>query len=269
MAEEFILTDKNYYSSESNRRYISTHQFLDAIGYNGVEKCEARMLATLNGEYEPEVTKPMVMGSFCDTYFEGTLDKFKLEHPEIFTQKGELRSEYKLCEKMIKRCEEDELFMKFMSGEKQRIMTADLFGFPFKIKMDSYIPGKCITDFKTSSNIRKNWYIPNEGHCDFTKYWGYTVQLAAYQRVVEINTGEKLHCYIAVVTKEDDPDIEVIEIDQSDLDEALNYIRDNIKTVQMLKDGDIEPIRCGTCPYCRRTKKLMRPINRKDLVTAG
>lgn len=145
-------------------------------------------------------------------------------------------------------------------------MTADIYGVPFKIKIDSYIPDVLICDFKTSSNIRKSWYIPELGHTDFIQYWGYTVQLAIYQKVVEINTGKKLPCYIAVVTKEDDPDIEVIYVSQNTLDETMELIREKIPEVQKIKDGEIKPVRCENCAYCRRTKKLIKPISQVDLI---
>ena len=75
------------------------------------------------------------------------------EHPAVFTRKQELRSEFRKANEIIDRIRSDELFMKFMSGEKQRIMTFDLFGVPWKMKMDSYLPNP-ITDLKSKAKIR-------------------------------------------------------------------------------------------------------------------
>ena len=111
-------------------------------------------LAKIRGEYRPAMTKAMLTGSFVDTYFEGTLDSFMKEHPEVFTRKKELRSEYRKANEIIQRVTEDKLFAQFMSGEKQRIMTFEMFGVPWKMKMDSYLPGICITDLKVVANFR-------------------------------------------------------------------------------------------------------------------
>lgn len=266
MAEEYILTDENYYDLESGKRYMSVHQFLDFCSYLGIRGCEARAVAKLDGEYEEETTEAMLVGSYVDSYFEGTLGRFKELHPEIFTKQGELKAQYKRAEKMIARCEQDELFMKFMSGEKQTIMTGYLFGCDWKIKMDSYIPDVAIVDLKTSANIHKAWNVADYGYVSFVEYWGYTLQLAVYQKIVEINTGKKLPVYIAVVTKEDEPEIEVINIDQMTLDHALNYVEMNMASVLMVKNKEVEPVRCEKCDFCKRTKKLTGAISMQDLI---
>ena len=134
------LTPENYYSREADKAYMSVHQYLDFMGHMGIYGCEARAMAKLNGEWEEETTEAMLVGSYVDSYFEGTLAQFQAEHPEIFTQKGELKAKYKQAERMIERCEKDELFMNFMAGEKQKIFTAELFGCEWKCKLDSYIP---------------------------------------------------------------------------------------------------------------------------------
>lgn len=266
MAEEFILTDENYYSLEADKRYMSVHQFLDFVSYMGVDGCEARAMAKLNGEYKEETTEARLVGSYVDSYFEGTLGKFKVEHPEIFTKQGELKAQYRRAQRMIERCEQDEFFMKMMSGQKQVIMTGYLFGCDWKIKMDSYIPDVAIVDLKTSANIHKSWNVADYDRVSFVEFWAYTLQLAIYQKIVEINTGKKLPVYIAVVTKEDEPEIEVINIDQMTLDHALNFVEMNMTSVLMVKNGEVEPVRCNKCDYCKRTKKLTGAISMQDLI---
>lgn len=260
------LTNENYYTKEANEEFMSVHQFLDFVGYLGIRGCEERAMATLDGTWIPETTKPMLIGSYVDSYFEGTLEQFKEEHTEIFTQKGELKADYKRAEKMIQRIEQDEFFMKMMSGEKQRIMTAYLFGCEWKIKMDSYIENVAIVDLKTSADIHKAWNVADYGWVSFVEFWAYTVQMAVYQKVVEINTGKKLPCYIAVVTKEDEPEIEVINIDQVTLNHALNYVETSMPNVLSVKNREFEPIRCCKCDYCKRTKKLKGAIAMEDLI---
>jgi hypothetical protein len=265
--EEFVLTADNYYSKEADMKYMSVHQYLDFVGHMGVHGCEEMAMAKLKGEFEQETTTAKLVGSYVDSYFEGTLEQFKQEHPECFTQKGELKASFKQAEKMIERCEKDSYFMSTMQGEKQVIMTAYLFGCEWKIKMDSYLPGKAIVDLKTSADIHKAWKVQDYGYASFVEYWGYTLQMAVYQKVVEINTGKKLPCYISVVTKEDSPEIAVINIDQMTLDHALNEIEMNMPSVLMVKSGEAETVRCEKCDYCKATKVLKGAISYMDLIS--
>ena len=260
------LNEKNYYSDEANKAYMSVHQYLDFMGHMGIMGCESRAVARLNGEFSEPTTEAQLIGSYVDSHFEGTLDQFKADHPECFTQKGELKAGFKRANRMIERCEEDELFMQFMSGEKQKIFTGYLFGCDWKCKLDSYIKGKCIVDLKTSANIHQSWKVADYGRVSFVEYWGYVLQLAVYQKIVEINTGEKLPCFIAAVTKEDEPEIAVIGIDQQSLDHALNEIEMNMPSVLAVKNGEAEPIRCERCDYCKKTKKLTQVIHYQDLI---
>ncbi len=266
MTEDFELTAENYYSKEADMRFMSVHQYLDMEGHQGLRGCECRAMAKLRGEYKEETTTAMIVGSFVDSFFEGTLEQFKRENPDVFTKQGELKAPFKRAEKMIERCLKDDYFMSTLSGEKQKIMTGYLFGCEWKIKMDSYIPDVAIVDLKTSADIHKAWKVADYGYVDFVEYWGYTLQLAVYQKIVEINTGKKLPCYISVVTKEESPEIAVIYIDQDTLDHALNEIEMNMASVLAVKKGEVEPVGCGHCDYCKATKKLSGAINHLDLI---
>jgi len=262
---ELVLTADNYYSQEANKKYMSVHQYLSFAGGMLSKGCEERAVKELSGEWVEPTTDAMLVGSYVDSYFEGTLDEFKAEHKEIFTAKGELKAQYKRAEKMIARCEQDEYFMKYMSGEKQVIMTGEWGGCDWKIKIDSYIPKVAIVDLKTSADIHRAWRTP-DGYCSFIEAFNYDKQLAVYQKIVEINTGYKLPCYIAVVTKEDCPEIQIIHIDQFSLDNALNQVKMNLENVISVKNGEAEPIRCERCDYCKSTKKLFKPISFRDLI---
>lgn len=260
------LNEQNYYSLEADKTYMSVHQYLDFVGHLGVHGCESRAIARLKGEYSEPTTEAQLIGSFVDSHFEGTLNKFKKEHPECFTQKGELKAGFKKAQRMIERCEQDDFFMQFMSGEKQKIFTGYLFGTEWKCKLDSYVPGKCIVDLKTTANMHQTWRVADYGYVSFVDYWAYILQLAVYQKIVEINTGEKLPCFIAAVTKEDEPEIAIIGIDQQSLDHALNEIEMNMPSVLAVKNGEAEPIRCERCNYCKRTTKLTSVIHYNDLI---
>lgn len=262
----YILTEENYYSLETQKHTMSFHDYEEYVGGNLVYGCEARALAKEKGEWEDKTTTALLVGGYTDAFFEGTLDKWKKVHPECFTQKGELRAEFKQAEKMIARCQQDEYFMSTLSGEKQKIFTAYWQGVTWRCKLDSYIPDVAIVDLKTSADIHKAWRIADAGYVSFIEAFNYEKQLALYQKIVEINTGKKLPCYISVVTKEDYPEIAVINIDQMTLDNALNSIEMNIASVLSVKNGDALAIRCEKCNYCKSTRKLKGAISMYDLI---
>ena len=264
--DEFVLTADNYYSQEADERYMSVHQYLDFVGHMGVQGCEKRAMAALRREYVKEKSTAMMVGSYVDSYFEGTLEQFKKENPDIFTQKGELKASYKQAEKMIARAERDEKFMAYMSGEKQVIKTGYLFGCDWKIKIDSFIPGRAIIDLKTTSDLHRAWRVQDYGYASVAEYWGYTIQMAVYQRIVEIDTGDKLPCILAFITKEDSPELKLCYIDQVTLDHSLNEVEMNMGSVLMVKNGEVEPIPCGKCDYCKATEPIEEVINIADLI---
>lgn len=267
--EPLELTEDNYYSLAADQAYFSFHQYMEFCGAFNVYGCEERAMARLRGEWKDETTLPLLVGSFVDSFFDGSLDKWKEEHPECFTAKGELKAPYKQAEKMIDRCQKDELFMQAMSGEKQKIITFYWAGTWWKAKLDSYIPGVAITDLKTTAGMHKAWKIPDYGYVSFVEAYFYTGQLALYQKGIQILTGEKLPCYIAAVSKEDCPEIELINIDQMALDNALNQIEMNMASAIAVKNGEVAPTRCGKCDFCKATKKLTGPISMMDLITEG
>ena len=259
------LTAENYYSPFADFAYMSVSQYKHFAGTYGRLGCEAQAIARLRGEYEEEPSTAMLVGSYVDAYFEGTLDAFRDTHPELFTQKGELKATYKKAEEMIARATRDKLFMQYMSGEKQVIMTGELFGAKWKIKMDSYIPGKAIVDLKCMSSLTKMNYTADVGYLDFIRYWSYDIQGAVYQEIVRQNTGQKLPFFIAGISKEEAIDIEVIGVNDIYLEEALGTVERNMPHILEVKAGRTEPHRCGMCKYCRDTKVLTKPISISEL----
>ena len=254
------LTNSNYYSEKANLKYLSVSQYKDFCGTLGGKGCEAQALAKLKGEYKVEPTTAMLVGSFVDSYFEETLADFKMNHPEIVKKDGTLKAEYKQAEEIIARIEKDKKFMQYMSGEKQTIMTADFEGAKWKIKMDSYIPDVAIVDLKVIDDIYKAHYSKENGKLNFIQARGYDFQLAIYQKIVELNTGKKLPCFIAVADKGKVTNIELIQITQPELDSTLVGLKYGVERINLLKSGEVEPERCGKCDYCKQTKVITKPI---------
>lgn len=261
-----VLTAENYYSKEANKEYMSVSQYKDFAGTYGKMACEFSAIEKLEERWAQKKTTPLLVGSYVDSYFEGTVGEFKKETPEIFTQDGGLKAPYIRADKIIERMERDPLFMMYMSGKKQVIMTAELFGTKWKIKIDSYAEGIAITDLKVVESITKPKWVRDIGYLDFIRYWGYDIQGAIYQEVVYRNTGLRLPFYIAAGTKEEEPNIEVIQVTQNYLDEAKNMVEMNMPRILRVKNGEVEPDRCEMCDCCRHTKVLKRPISITNLV---
>lgn len=122
------LNELNYFSPEAMRDYWSVSQF------KSFEKCEAMAMAELNGEYEREMTTSLLIGSYVDAYFSdtGTMAGFIDEHPEVFNSRtGQLKAEYRRADDIITRIDSDPLMTKFLRGQKQVIMTAEIFDVPW------------------------------------------------------------------------------------------------------------------------------------------
>ena len=259
------LSAENYYSQEANREYMSVSQFKDFAGTYGKMQCEFYGMEKLAGRWEDEETTALLVGSYVDAYFEGSLEKFKKKHPAIFKRDGGLKADYVKAEEIIARIERDEYFMRCMSGQKQIIMTGEMFGTRWKIKMDSYIPETAIVDLKVMASITDLKWVRDLGYLDFVRYWGYDVQGAVYQKIVELNTGKKLPFFIAAATKEKEPDIRVIKIEQNYLDEALGIVEHNIQRILRVKNGEAAPDKCELCDCCRRRRVLKGYISINDM----
>lgn len=261
-----LLNNENYFSKEADREYLSVSQYKNFMGSLGKPACEAEAMALLNGAWEREKTTALMVGSYVDAHFEGSLDLFRAQNSEIFTKQGALKAEYRKAEEIINRIERDEVFMKYMSGQKQVIMTAEMFGANWKIKIDSYLEDAAIVDLKVMRELHKAEYTKDYGYMDFIQYWGYDIQGAVYQEVVYRNTGKRLPFFIAAATKEKETDIELIWIPDEHLKEKLIEVEQNTPKILALKSGEVEPIRCGICDYCKHTKVLTKPIHFSELI---
>ena len=251
------LTARNYYSRKANMEYMSVSQF------KSFEKCPAAAVAEIKGKYKREKSTALLVGSYVDAYFEGTLANFIKQNPEIFKKDGTLRAEYQQAEEIIKRILRDKLFMQHLSGEKQKIMTGKIRGVPFKIKIDSYREDVAIDDLKIMADF-KDGYSEEKGRVPWFEHWGYDLQGAAYQEIVRQNTGKKLPFYLDAATKEKITDIDIVMLEEDLLAIALHRIENNIEMYDAMKHGIIEPTRCEKCEYCKKTKKLKEPTSSND-----
>lgn len=255
-----ILTQANYYSKRANLHYMSVSQF------KAFEKCQNSALAEVKGKYQKEKTVAMLVGSYVDQYFEGTLNQFIRDNPEIAKKGGDLKSEFvQARDVIIPRIERDKTFMKHLSGAKQVIMTGEICGVPIKIKMDSYRPGKGIDDLKIVKDFEPI-YVEEKGRLPWWTAWEYDLQGAVYQEIVRQNTGERLPFFLDAATKEKVPDIDVLHIHQDELDFAMERFKADVEMYDAIKKGIIDPDRCGKCDWCKMSKVIHKPTESSDFI---
>lgn len=268
------LTNENYHSIEARLEYMGYSQFCDFL------KCEEQALARIRGEIEDKTSPALTFGSYVDNYFskETPMSEFVAKHPEMFTKQGTFKADFKNVESVIKAIEEDELLLKYLGGEHQVIMTGEIAGVKFKIKIDSYHPNKLIVDQKIIKDMDDVWVetVDEDGlkrnvRLNFVMAWRYDLEGAIYQEIERQHhlreTGEdrRLPFVLAVTTKEDAPDKQLIEIDQDVLDKALQEVIEKAPRFDAIKKGEIAPSGCGRCPLCRSRKKLTGVFSYKKL----
>ena len=116
--------------------------------FKDFEKCEAATLAKLKGDWEPTSDpKALLIGNYVHSYFESEqahADFISANHKAMMTNPnkkepdGHLRAEYKIADKMIKALSEDDFFnYVYAPGDKEVIVTGELFGHQWKGKIDS------------------------------------------------------------------------------------------------------------------------------------
>ena len=132
------LTSRNYYSKKANNEYFSVSQV------KAFQKCEAAAMAELRGEFTPEYGRALLLGSYFDEMLTGTENsqtKFIEEnHDELFKKNGEPYADVAQANETIQRVKSQPLMMKYLNGGHQKIMTGEIEGVPFKIKMIVFTP---------------------------------------------------------------------------------------------------------------------------------
>lgn len=289
----FVLTDENYYSREADMAYMSCSQF------QGFAECEAKALAKLQGRWTDEEKEAFLVGNYFHSYFESpeAHKKFCDDHfDSIFKTKDVTikratkdrpaiketvitgkYAPYEMADKMIRCAESDPVIKRFidMDGNCEQFMTGEVFGFPWRMKMDKYMPqSRMIIDYKTVANIRETKYDPEKGgRVTFVEGYGYIFRAAVYSMIECQNvTGETFSALynrlksgelslpnfvLICISKQDYPDKELVRLNhkQAYIYE-LEAMKDRLYRYQSIKEGRAMPKRCGLCDYCRATKKI-------------
>lgn len=261
------LTAENYFSDEANWQYMSASQF------KAFKRCEAAAMAELRGEWGRKDSTALLVGSYVDAYFSGELEQFCAEHPEIYKKDGTLKADFQKAHDIAMRLESDDLARALLSGKNQIIKTGKIAGVWFKAKFDSLLSaaqveaickqfpnvrdivpfgGGMIVDLKVMRDFEPLWDDDEADKVSFVNFWGYDIQGAIYQKI------DNRHSPFVIVaaTKEDEPNIDAMQIPDTDLEFCLADVETLAPRFDAIKRGEIAPVGCGRCAYCRSTKKL-------------
>ena len=269
------LTQSNYYD---DKEYMSVSRL------KAFMQCEAKQLAVEKSEWIDERDNtPLIFGNYVHSKFESEeahVD-FKIEYnDQLFSSRKPhgLLSSYQLAEKVIETLEKDKLFNVLYHGKekdkvvKEEIIFGEIEGVPFKGKVDSinYSRGY-IVDLKTMKSIHNlEWNdelrtkVPAVVNNILT--YKYHMQLGVYQELLRQMGNYTFKPFIVAVSKEKQPDKEIIEVTEMWLLEGLEMATNAIQDLKSLLDGKRKPKSCGKCDYCRAHKQLKEIISLDDLI---
>jgi hypothetical protein len=252
-----ILTKENYFSPEASALFCGSTQFKDFVPELG--GCEARALASIRGVYQRKTSSDMLFGKAVHAWSEGTLAQFKRDNMKELTKADGVTflAKYQGIQDCIETIQRDDNMMAVLDGEKEVIMSAPMFGLDWKIMIDVYNPdGGFFTDLKCMRDFEFKWSATKRGKVSFIEYWGYDFQMAIYAEVERIASGrdEYLFPHIAAVTKQDPPDKAVFIGFKEQIPDILQRVAMYSPRIVALKSGEVEPIHCGNCEYCRSVK---------------
>ncbi|VTS14792.1 phage protein [Streptococcus pseudoporcinus] len=201
-------------------------------------QCEAKQLAIENEQWVDERDNtPLIFGNYVHSKFESeeSHQKFKEDYKgELFSSRKPygLLASYQLAEKVIEVLEKDKLFNVLYHGRendkvvKEEIIFGEIAGVPFKGKIDSinYSRGYMV-DLKTMKSIQNlEW---NEGlrtkvpACvNNILAYKYHMQLGVYQELLRQMGNYTFKPLIVAVSKEKQPDKEIIEVTETWLSET-------------------------------------------------
>ena len=260
------LNHDNYHSNEADRDYMSRSQ------YKGFLECEAREIAKLAGVWVEETNIAFEVGSYVHSWCQGTQREFVASHPNMFKRDLSLKADYIGADKMIECLKNDELISYCLEGEKEKIITAFLFGATWKVMLDvQNNERRRIVDLKTTKSITEHvWDEETRKKVSFVEAYQYPLQMAIYAEIERLamgrDEGDWSKFLIVAVSKEKFPDKAVINMtDPERLVKELAQVEANMPRILAVKAGIEEPVRCEGCDYCKSTKALTGAIHYTEL----
>ena len=213
-------------------------------------------------------TTAQEVGQYVHSWSAGTQEEFMMNHRTMFTKALTLRADYLVSNTMIDCLEEDPFVMSYLDGEKETIMTAELFGTDWKIMMNvqSIISRRIVDLITTRSIIGKVWDEAARRYVSFIELYKAPLKAAIYSEVERLAMGRAAEDWsefmIVAVSKENYPNKAVLNMtNPKRLAAELAAVQAAMPRLIALKAGLDEPIRCETCNYCRATKVLNKVIH--------
>ena len=256
------LTRENYHSNQANCDYMSRGQ------YKSFLDCEAKEIAKLDRVWVDEPSIALAVGQYTHTWNDHTQREFIANHPDMFKKDGSLKADYQIADRMIACLERDEMAMYCLEGEKEIIITAEMFGAPWKVMLDvQNNDRRRIVDLKTTRSVTEHvWDEVARKKVSFVEAYQYPLQMAIYTEIERLAMGrcegDWSKFLIVAVSKEKQPDKAVIDMfDPDRLVKELAQVEANMPRIIRVKAGLDEPTRCENCDYCRSTKMLSGAIH--------
>lgn len=264
------LTSDNYYDRDTDLQYQSATLFKSFL------ECEAKTQAELLGEWKPpENQVALLMGNYLHSYFESkeAHEAFVEQHQSelISSQgktKGQLKTAYKGVEAMIDALANDKKFCSLYQGDKEAIVTGDIYGVTWKGKIDCLnLDRGYFIDLKTTQDLHKSyWNSEQHEKQSFAVHYNYQLQMWVYMQLIYQTFGVWCQPYIVAVDKQKVPDKAILSIPSYRLEEAEQVVADNQERIESVRQGETKPERCEQCDYCKETKQLNEIISIDDLV---
>jgi hypothetical protein len=233
--------------------------------------CEASALAGLHAKDEIKTSKALLVGNYVHSYFESqeAHEEFLEENKEhLYKRNGDFYKDYTDADKMIEKLENEPLFNYLWTGEPEVIVTQNYLGVDWKARIDLLNLEKgYFVDLKTTADLSKRFWNDKYGtYVSFVEEYGYVLQIALYEKLLELEYGKPFKGYIYAITKQDPPDIAAIKPESHKLEFELEELAKNIERVEKVKNGEEKPRSCGKCEYCRMHKQLNDFISTDDLL---
>lgn len=266
-----LLTPENYHSPDANRFYMSTSI------YKSFLKCEANTMHWLTTGAQDDDTDALMVGKYVHSWNQGPehFERFKTDNSGyIYNKKGEPYAPFKKADEMIDVLAADRKINFYRQGEKEVILTAEMFGVPWKIMIDiDNEPLNYLADLKTCRSISEWGWVWSEVEMrnvkvSFIEEWQYMIQAAVYSEVERIARKRTAYkdFYLIAVSKEKSPDHAIIDLtDPARIALELDLIAAKMPRILDVRAGRVEPTRCERCEHCRATKKVGKPVHYTEL----
>lgn len=261
-----LSSDDVYYSSQANWQYWSVSQYKDFMS------CEAAALAKLKEEWRPTSDpKALLVGNYVHSYFESPKahqDFLDQNSSKLYKKDGNLYKDFEVANQMIQRIEKDQFFKFLWQGDKESVITGELLGEDWKGKIDLLNVDKgYFVDLKTTRDINlKVWDAYRRQYVSFVEGYGYDIQLAVYERLLEQEYGKPFEGYIYAVSKQTPSNIQAIKVPEIDKEIMLEQVEENIEHLSDVKNGMTQPDPCGRCEFCRDHKQLHNFVYSHELI---